>query len=141
MSKRSAYNSRPRSGSVNLCIDKTRVANLATQSAEEAGVVLRPVWRKIINNVSLPVEVNPVTEVVITAVELLPVVTLHIHISIEHEVNHRILDEDIMHVVELFRTGYHIRALLRSVASLIRVHHSMAGIIQTCDKRFYIPVL
>ena len=89
----------------------------------------------------MPVEVNPVTEVVITAVELLPVVTLHIHISIEHEVNHRILDENIMHVVELFRTGYHVRALLRSVASLIGVHHSTASIIQTRDKRFYIPVL
>ena len=127
--------------SIYLCINEASVAYLAAHRAEETGIVPGATWRKVADDVALTVEVYPIAVAVLAGVELFPVITLHIDISAKHEINHLVLNEDIVHVVELFGTEDNVGIVLSAIALLIGVHHVAAGVLQKGNKCLHLPVL
>ena len=89
---------------------------------------------------TLAIEVNSIAVAIAARIELLPVIALHIHIGTKHEIDHLILNKDIVHVVELLRAKDDVWIILCAVASLIGIHHVSACILQNSDKRLHIPV-
>ena len=141
MSKRTSDNGCTRGRSIHLSIYETCVAYLATHRTEEAGIVFGTTGCEVADDVALTVEVNPVAIAVLAGVELLPVVALHINICAKHEINHHILLEDVVHMVELLWTKNNIRILLAAVACLIGIHHVAPCCLQTSDEGFQVLVL
>ena len=127
--------------SVYLGIDETRVAYLAAHGAEEAGVRLCAVGREVADDVSFAVEVNPIAAAVIAGVEWFPVEALHIDICSQHEVNHLVLNEHVVHVVELLGAQDDVGVVLAAVACLVGVCHVVTCGLQTLDESFHLFIL
>ena len=101
MSHVAAQDGRRACAALHTGIEEAHVAAFSAEYTEEAGVVLSAVGREVAYYVAPSIEVDAVLIVVLLGVELLPVVSRHIDVGPEHEVDHLLLDQYVVHVVEL----------------------------------------
>ena len=71
---------------------------------------------------------------------MFPVVACHVYIGSKYEVHHLVLDEYIMHVVQLGRAHDDIGIVLGAVSLLVRILHIIQGKCYACQEIFHLAV-